>query len=49
MMLISHIIKTVEYFMIEGLPEINLEMIPEIIQAVAFNLAKLISIYSAML
>lgn len=49
MMLISHIIKMIEYFVVMGFPEISLETIPEVIQAFIFNLAKLISIYSAML
>ena len=48
MMFITHIIKTVEYFLIEGLPEINLEMLPEVIQAIIFDLAKLLTIYAAM-
>lgn len=49
MMFITHIIKTVEYFAVEGFPEITLDMLPEVIQAVIFNTAKLLTIYAAML
>lgn len=48
MMFITHIIKTIEYFAIEGFPEITLDMLPEVIQAVIFNTAKLLTIYAAM-
>lgn len=48
MMFFTHIVKTVEYFIIEGLPEITLDMLPEVIQAVIFNTAKLLTIYAAM-
>lgn len=49
MMLLTHIIKTVEYFMIEGFPTITPDMIPEVIQALIFNTMKLATIYFAML
>lgn len=49
MMFITHIIKTIEYFAVEGFPEITLDMLPEVIQAVIFNTAKLLTIYAAML
>ena len=48
MMFITHIIKTIEFFIIEGFPEITLDMLPEVIQAVIFNTAKLLTIYAAM-
>lgn len=49
MMFITHIIKTIEYFAIEGFPEITLDMLPEVIEALIFNTAKLLTIYASML
>lgn len=48
MMLISHIVKTIEYFAIEGFPEITPETFLVSIQAIIYDLAKLASIYFAM-
>lgn len=47
-MLITHIFKTVEYFAIEGFPEIPLDALPEAAEAIAFNLLKLTEIYLSM-
>lgn len=49
MMLLTHAIKTIEFFMIEGFPTITPDMIPEVIQAIIYNTMKLATIYFAML
>ncbi len=47
-LLITHIIKSAEYFIVEGLPNIPLNNLPEAAEAIAFNLLKLIEIYLSM-
>jgi hypothetical protein len=48
MMFITHIIKTIEYFAVMGLPEITPETFLVSIQAIIYDFAKLASIYFAM-
>ena len=45
LMFISHILKTIEYFAIEGFPEITVEQLPYIAEALAYNFLKIITIY----
>lgn len=44
-MLITHIFKTVEYFAIEGFPEITIEQLPYLAEALAYNFLKIMTIY----
>lgn len=48
-MLILHILKSIEFFAAEGLPEIPLDKLPEAAAALALQLAKLAEIYFAVL
>lgn len=48
-MMATHLIKTVHYFTVDGFPEITLDMLPDVIQALIFNTAKLLTIYAAIL
>lgn len=48
MMLISHIVKTIEYFIVMGFPEITSETFLVSIQGLIYDIAKLASIYIAM-
>jgi hypothetical protein len=48
-MFIAHLIKSAEYFLVEGLPVVPVEHWAEIPGAIAFNLAKLITIYLSIL
>lgn len=48
-MFITHILKTIEYFTIEGFPEIPLDALPETAEAIAFNFLKLIQIYLSVI
>lgn len=48
-MLLTHIIKTIEFFLIEGLPDVPAEYWTEIPGAIAFNVVKLITIYLSIL
>ena len=48
-MFVSHIFKTMEYFVIEGFPVVPIEHVPEAIEGFIFNTLKLITIYSSML
>ena len=47
-MFVSHLIKTAHYFIVEGMPEIPIEYIPEAIEGVVFNFIKLATIYFSM-
>lgn len=47
-MLFTHFLKVAHYFLVEGLPEIPVEHIPEAIEGVVFNLIKLATIYFSM-
>jgi hypothetical protein len=44
-MFITHILKTFEYFAIEGFPEITIEQLPYLAEALAYNFIKIITIY----
>lgn len=46
---ITHLLKSAEYFVIEGIPIIPFEHWAEIPEAIAFNIAKLITIYLSIL
>lgn len=48
-MYFTHIIKVIEYFVIEGLPDVPVEYWAEIPGAIAFNVVKLITIYLSIL
>ena len=48
-MLLTHIIKTIEFFLIEGVPEVPVECLAEIPGAIAFNVVKFITIYLSIL
>jgi hypothetical protein len=48
-MFISHLFKSAEYFLVEGFPTIPVEHWAEIPGAIAFNIAKLITIYLSIL
>lgn len=48
-MFISHLFKSAEYFLIEGIPTIPVEYWVEIPGAIAFNIVKLITIYLSIL
>jgi hypothetical protein len=48
-MFISHLFKSAEYFLIEGIPTIPVEHWAEIPGAIAFNIVKLITIYLSIL
>ncbi len=42
---ITHIIKSIDYFAVEGLPIIPLHQLPEAAEAIVFHLCKLITVY----
>lgn len=44
-MIITHILKSIEYFVIEGLPTFNIESI----EALFWNIAKIVEIYLSIL
>lgn len=48
-MLISHIIKTIEYFAVEGFPVIPIEDLLASLEGLAFHFANMISLYLAVL
>ena len=48
-MFISHLFKSAEYFLVEGIPIVPVEHWAEIPGAIAFNIAKLITIYLSIL
>lgn len=48
-MFFTHLLKSAEYFIIEGIPIIPFEHWVEIPEAIAFNVAKLITIYLSIL
>lgn len=48
-MFVSHLIKSAEYFLVEGIPAVPIEHIPEAIEGVVFNFIKLATIYLSML
>lgn len=47
-MLILHILKSIEFFSSAGLPEIPLDKLPEAAAALAWQVAKIIEIYSSL-
>jgi hypothetical protein len=49
MMIITHILKSIEYFIAVGIPTIPFENWIEIPNAIVFNIAKLITIYLSIL
>ena len=48
-MFITHLLKSAEYFLVEGIPIVPVEHWAEIPGAIAFNIAKLITIYMSIL
>ena len=48
-MFVAHLFKSAEYFLVEGVPTIPFEHWAEIPSAIAFNIAKLITIYLSIL
>lgn len=48
-MFISHLFKSAEYFLVEGIPIVPVEHWAEIPGAIVFNLTKLITIYMSIL
>ena len=48
-MYISHLFKVAEYYIVEGIPTVPIEHIPEAIQGIVFNFIKLATIYFSML
>ena len=48
-MFISHLFKSAEYFLIEGIPTIPLEQIVYIPEALFWQIAKIIEIYLSIL
>lgn len=44
-MIVSHIFKTAEYFITEGLPNVPLEQLPYLADALMYNLIKIFEIY----
>ena len=44
-LLITHIIKSAEYFAAYGLPEISFEQLPETVEVLIYNLVKITEIY----
>lgn len=47
-MFITHIVKTVEYFAVEGFPTVPIEYIPEAIIGLGYNLLKILTIYASL-
>lgn len=48
-MFITHLLKSAEYFLVDGIPIVPVEHWAEIPGAIAFNIAKLITIYMSIL
>ena len=48
-MLITHILKSIEFFAATGLPAISLDKLPETAAALAWQIAKLAEIYFAVI
>ena len=48
-MLITHILKSIEFFAASGLPAIPLDKLPEAAAALAWQIAKLAEIYFAVI
>ena len=48
-MLFTHLIKSAEYFLVEGISIVPVDHWVEIPGAIAFNIAKLITIYMSIL
>ena len=46
-MFITHILKSIEFFAASGLPAIPLDKLPEAAAALAWQIAKIIEIYSS--
>lgn len=49
MMFISHLLKSAEYYIVEGIPIVPLEHLPEAINGIVFNFVKIATIYFSML
>ena len=47
-MLITHILKSIEFFAATGLPAIHLDKLPEAAAALAWQIAKLAEVYFAV-
>ena len=47
-MFITHILKSIEFFAASGLPAIPLDKLPEAAAALAWQIAKIIEIYSSL-
>ena len=48
-MFISHLFKTAEYFVVEGFPQISIDQLPEAVEALFWQSAKIIEIYFSMI
>ena len=46
-MFIAHILKSIEFFSVSGLPAIPFDKLPEAAAALAWQIAKIIEIYSS--
>ena len=47
-MMVTHLIKTAAFFAVNGFPEIQIEHIPEAIEALFWQTAKITEIYMSM-
>ena len=47
MMMLTHILKSIEFFIVEGLPEISISI--ETIEALFWQFAKIVEIYLSIL
>lgn len=49
MMMLTHILKSIEFFMAEGLPTVDVGQLPETIEALFWQFAKIVEIYLSIL
>ena len=47
-MIVSHILKSAEFFIIEGFPEITFENLPDVIVSSLSNIMKLVIVYLSL-
>ena len=47
-MFVTHLIKTAHYFIVEGIPTVPVSQIPEAIEALFWQTAKITEIYMSM-
>ncbi len=48
-LIITHILKSAEFFITEGMPRVPFDKLPEAAEALLFNLIKLVEIYTSIL